>query len=57
MLNKIDAKTLRDMILSGSNNLQNHKDLVDKLNVFPVPDGGCETYFHPDDGRVSMGNV
>lgn len=43
MINKIDAKTLRNMLLSGANNLQNNKDLVDKLNVFPVPDGDTGT--------------
>ncbi|WP_099188212.1 DAK2 domain-containing protein [Tepidibacter mesophilus] len=31
------------MVLSGANNLQNHKELVDKLNVFPVPDGDTGT--------------
>ena len=43
MINKIDARTLRNMLLSGANNLQNNKDLVDKLNVFPVPDGDTGT--------------
>ncbi len=27
------------MMISGSNNLYNHKDEVNELNVFPVPDG------------------
>ena len=36
MIQYINGKTLRDMIVSGANNLQNNKDLVDKLNVFPV---------------------
>ena len=31
------------MFVSGANNLQNNKDLVDKLNVFPVPDGDTGT--------------
>ncbi|MGL5507729.1 MAG: DAK2 domain-containing protein, partial [Paraclostridium sp.] len=43
MIQYIDGKTLRDMIVSGANNLQNNKDLVDKLNVFPVPDGDTGT--------------
>ena len=30
-------------MVSGANNLQNNKDLVDKLNVFPVPDGDTGT--------------
>ena len=40
---QIDAKSFRKMFVSGANNLQNHKDLVDKLNVFPVPDGDTGT--------------
>ena len=43
MIQYINGKTLRDMIVSGANNLQNNKDLVDKLNVFPVPDGDTGT--------------
>ena len=43
MIKSISAKMFKDMFISGSNNLQNHKDLVDKLNVFPVPDGDTGT--------------
>ncbi|WP_195237248.1 DAK2 domain-containing protein [Romboutsia sp. 1001285H_161024_C4] len=43
MIQYIDGKLLRDMFVSGANNLQNNKDLVDKLNVFPVPDGDTGT--------------
>lgn len=43
MIQYIDGKNLRDMMVSGANNLQNNKDLVDKLNVFPVPDGDTGT--------------
>ena len=39
----INAKMLKEAIISGNNNLQNHRDLVDKLNVFPVPDGDTGT--------------
>ena len=35
----IDAKSLKQMLLSGANNLYNHYPEVDQLNVFPVPDG------------------
>ncbi len=35
----IDAKLLKQMLLSGANNLYNHYPEVDQLNVFPVPDG------------------
>jgi len=31
------------MIISGSNNLENNKKMVDDLNVFPVPDGDTGT--------------
>ena len=43
MIQDIEGKMLRDMFVSGANNLQNHKELVDKLNVFPVPDGDTGT--------------
>ena len=43
MIQYIDGKKLRDLFVSGANNLQNHKELVDKLNVFPVPDGDTGT--------------
>ena len=43
MIQYIDGKQFRDMFVSGANNLKNHKELVDKLNVFPVPDGDTGT--------------
>ena len=43
MIQNIYGKQVRDMFVSGANNLKNHKDLVDKLNVFPVPDGDTGT--------------
>ena len=43
MIQYIEGKNLRDMFVSGANNLQNNKELVDKLNVFPVPDGDTGT--------------
>ena len=43
MIQCIDGKKFRNMFVSGANNLQNNKDLVDKLNVFPVPDGDTGT--------------
>lgn len=39
----ISGKLLRDSILSGANNIINHKKEVDELNVFPVPDGDTGT--------------
>ena len=35
----IDGLTLKNLLISGSNNLFNHYPEVDALNVFPVPDG------------------
>lgn len=39
----ISGKILRDAIISGANNMQNHRSDVDELNVFPVPDGDTGT--------------
>ncbi|MDR0820946.1 MAG: DAK2 domain-containing protein [Oscillospiraceae bacterium] len=40
---QITGKLLRDAIVSGANNIVNHKTEVDELNVFPVPDGDTGT--------------
>ncbi len=40
---KISGKMLRDAIISGANNIINNKNMVDELNVFPVPDGDTGT--------------
>lgn len=42
-MNKIDGALLREMIVSGANKLTNDKPVIDKLNVFPVPDGDTGT--------------
>lgn len=42
-MKKIDIKILKVMLISGANNLYNHHFEVDKLNVFPVPDGDTGT--------------
>lgn len=39
----IKGNILRDAIISGANNIQNHRQRVDALNVFPVPDGDTGT--------------
>jgi hypothetical protein len=39
MLKYLDGKTLKNMMIASSNYLFNNKVEVDKLNVFPVPDG------------------
>ncbi|UWD34747.1 DAK2 domain-containing protein [Mycoplasma cottewii] len=38
-----NIEILNNMILSGVNNLYNHYPYIDKLNVFPVPDGDTGT--------------
>ncbi|WHH59887.1 DAK2 domain-containing protein [Petroclostridium sp. X23] len=43
ILKHIDGKTLKRMIVSAANNLENNKKAVDELNVFPVPDGDTGT--------------
>lgn len=43
MKQTINGNLFREMFISGANNLQNNKDLIDKLNVFPVPDGDTGT--------------
>ena len=35
----INGQTLKNMLISGANNLYNHYPEIDALNVFPVPDG------------------
>lgn len=39
----INGKILRDAVISGANNIENNRQLVDSLNVFPVPDGDTGT--------------
>lgn len=39
----IDGQLLKQMIISGTNNLYNHYPEIDSLNVFPVPDGDTGT--------------
>lgn len=39
----INGNTLKIALISGANNLSNHKTQVDELNVFPVPDGDTGT--------------
>ena len=39
----IRGYVLRDAFISASNNINQHKKMVDELNVFPVPDGDTGT--------------
>lgn len=43
MISKINGKLFADMIIQGAHNLSNNADLVDSLNVYPVPDGDTGT--------------
>ena len=43
MNNIIDANTLEKMFLAGTKYLENKKDWINELNVFPVPDGDTGT--------------
>lgn len=40
---ELDAKALKEAFISGLLNLKEHKEEVDSLNVFPVPDGDTGT--------------
>ena len=42
-MQSINSKMFRSMILSAAANLANHKEEVDNMNVFPVPDGDTGT--------------
>lgn len=38
-MKSLNGQSLKQLLISGSNNLYNHYPEVDALNVFPVPDG------------------
>ena len=41
--NKIDAGTFSKMFLAGAKRLESNKEIINELNVFPVPDGDTGT--------------
>ncbi|WP_192929605.1 DAK2 domain-containing protein [Alkaliphilus serpentinus] len=43
MIEHIDEQLLKNMIIEGANSLEKNKQLVNALNVFPVPDGDTGT--------------
>lgn len=43
MVKQIDAKQLQAAFLAGAARLQQNKELINELNVFPVPDGDTGT--------------
>ena len=40
---KIDGTLFKQMVINGAVNLSNNSERIDKLNVFPVPDGDTGT--------------
>ncbi len=42
-IQNIDAGMLKKMFLAGAKNLEANKELINELNVFPVPDGDTGT--------------
>ncbi|HEG8667046.1 TPA: fatty acid kinase catalytic subunit FakA [Staphylococcus aureus] len=58
MISKINGKLFADMIIQGAQNLSNNADLVDSLNVYPVPDGdtGTNMNFTMTSGREEVEN-
>lgn len=43
VLSNIDGNMLKDMFLSAAKNLERHKEMINALNVYPVPDGDTGT--------------
>lgn len=43
VMNTIDAKMLQKMFLAGAKNIEARKEIINELNVFPVPDGDTGT--------------
>ncbi len=43
MLREFDAKQMKTLFISGAHHLDNNKQFVNDLNVFPVPDGDTGT--------------
>ena len=42
-ITSLDGKRFAEMVIMGSNQLSANAQLVDALNVFPVPDGDTGT--------------
>ena len=43
MITKIDGNIYADLVSHGIKNLEKHRDVLNRLNVFPVPDGDTGT--------------
>ncbi len=46
MVKQLSGVQLQQMVIGGSRALQSQKEIVDALNVFPVPDGDTGTNMH-----------
>ena len=55
----IKGSVLRDAIISGANAIENNRQKVDELNVFPVPDGdtGTNMSLTMSSARAEMMNI
>ena len=42
-ITRLDGQLLSRMVIAGANELTLNKQLVDAMNVFPVPDGDTGT--------------
>ena len=42
-LTSVNAELIRNAFIAGAHNLSNHKEYINELNVFPVPDGDTGT--------------
>lgn len=42
-IQKLNGKDFAQMVLMGANHLSNQSQMIDSLNVFPVPDGDTGT--------------
>ena len=42
-ITRLDGQLLSRMVIAGANELTQNKQLVDAMNVFPVPDGDTGT--------------
>ena len=58
-MNNIEFKTFKNMLIQGSNNLKKFTPKINKLNVFPVPDGdtGSNMFQTVESGYQAILNI
>ena len=56
---KIDGELFANMVRSGAINLEANRQIVNDLNVFPIPDGdtGDNMYMTIDSGAAALSKV